>query len=39
MWLSTRATLKTQSKLGTVTSNAKLKVNPIISFMSIGYKF
>nr|WP_277398496.1 OmpW family outer membrane protein [Burkholderia sp. Ac-20353] len=39
MWLSTRATLTTQSKLGTVTSNAKLKVDPIISFVSLAYKF
>ena len=39
MWLSLRATLTTQSKLGTVTTSAKLKVNPIISFVSIGYKF
>ena len=39
MWLSVRATLTTQSKVGIVTSSAKLKVNPIISFVSVGYRF
>ncbi|SAL17389.1 membrane protein [Caballeronia udeis] len=39
MWLSTRATLTTQSKLGTVTSSPKIKLDPIISFVSIGYRF
>ena len=39
MWLSTRATLTTQSKLGTVTSSTKLKLDPVISFVSVGYKF
>ncbi|MHB9842110.1 OmpW family outer membrane protein [Paraburkholderia terrae] len=39
MWVSTRATLTTQSKLGTVTSSTKLKLNPIISFVSVAYKF
>ncbi|WP_174254613.1 OmpW family protein [Burkholderia sp. S171] len=39
MWLSTRATLTTQSKLGTVTSSTKIKLNPIISFVSVGYRF
>jgi outer membrane protein len=39
MWLSTRATLTTQSAAGTVTSVAKLKLNPITSFLSVGYKF
>jgi outer membrane protein len=39
MWLSTRATLTTQSKLGTVTSSTKIKLNPIVSFVSVGYKF
>ncbi|MGB8423662.1 OmpW/AlkL family protein [Paraburkholderia sp.] len=39
MWLSTRATLTTQSKLGTVTSSTKLKLDPIISFVSVAYKF
>jgi outer membrane protein len=39
MWLSTRATLTTQSKLGTITSSTKLKLDPIISFVSVAYKF
>ncbi|MGF6598103.1 outer membrane protein [Paraburkholderia sp. GAS448] len=39
MWLSTRATLTTQSQFGTVTSSTKLKVDPIISYVSIGYRF
>jgi outer membrane protein len=39
MWLSTRATLTTQSSLGTVTSSTKVKLNPIISFVSVGYRF
>ncbi|MFM0093413.1 outer membrane beta-barrel protein [Paraburkholderia sediminicola] len=39
MHLSTRATLTTQSKVGTVTSSTKLKLNPIISYVSIGYRF
>ncbi|MDE1182223.1 OmpW family outer membrane protein [Paraburkholderia sp.] len=40
MWLSTRATLTTHSAVaGTVTSSTKLKVNPIVSFVSVGYRF
>lgn len=40
MWLSTRATLTTHTaEAGTVTSSTKLKLNPIISFVSIGYRF
>jgi outer membrane protein len=39
MWLSTRASLSTQSKLGTITSTTKLKLDPIISFVSVAYKF
>ncbi|SIT38576.1 Outer membrane protein [Paraburkholderia ribeironis] len=39
MWLSTKATLTTQSKLGTVTSSTKLKLDPIISYVSVGYRF
>lgn len=39
VWLSTRATLTTHSSLGTVTSTTKLKINPIISFVSVGYRF
>ncbi|MGF6773647.1 outer membrane protein [Paraburkholderia sp. GAS199] len=39
MWLSTRATLTTQSKLGTVTSTTKIKLDPLVSFVSVGYRF
>jgi len=39
MWLSTRATLTTRSALGTVTSTTKLKINPVVSFVSVGYRF
>lgn len=40
MWLSTRATLTTHTaEAGTVTSTTKLKLDPIISFVSIGYRF
>ncbi|CAE6814268.1 Outer membrane protein W [Paraburkholderia aspalathi] len=39
MQLSTRATLTTKSQVGTVTSSTKLKLNPIISYVSIGYRF
>lgn len=39
MWLSTRATLTTNSSVGTVTSTTKIRLNPIISFASVGYRF
>ena len=39
MWLSTRATLTTHSSVGTVTSTSKLHVDPIVSFVSVGYRF
>jgi len=39
MLLSTHATLTTQSKVGTVTSTTKLTLNPIISYVGIGYRF
>jgi outer membrane protein len=39
MWLSTRATLTTKSSVGTVTSSTKIKLDPIVSFASIGYRF
>jgi outer membrane protein len=39
MWLTTRATLTTQSSYGTVTSSTKLKLNPIVSYVSVGYRF
>lgn len=38
-WLSTKATLTTQSPLGTVSSSTKVKVNPLITFASVGYRF
>ncbi|WP_206957758.1 OmpW/AlkL family protein [Trinickia acidisoli] len=38
-WLTTKATLTTQSSVGTVTSTTKLKVNPIVTFLSVGYRF
>ncbi|WP_018440921.1 OmpW/AlkL family protein [Trinickia symbiotica] len=39
MWLSTNATLATRSGLGTVTTTTRVKINPIVSFLSIGYRF
>ncbi|VXB41172.1 OmpW family protein [Burkholderia sp. 8Y] len=39
MWLSARARLETQSAVGTVRSESKIKLNPIVSFLSVGYKF
>jgi outer membrane protein len=39
VWLSSRATLTTHSPLGAVTSTAKLKIDPITTFVSIGYRF
>ncbi|MBK1823738.1 OmpW/AlkL family protein [Burkholderia orbicola] len=38
-WVSTRATLTTRSSVGTVTSTSKFRVNPIVTFLSIGYRF
>jgi outer membrane protein len=38
-WLTTKATLTTQSSFGTVTSTTKLKVNPIVTLLSVGYRF
>ncbi|TFE36522.1 OmpW family protein [Paraburkholderia dipogonis] len=38
-WVSTRATLTTQSSVGTVTSTSKFKVNPIVTFLGVGYRF
>lgn len=37
--LSTRATLTTQSAVGTVTSQTKLRINPIVTSVSLGYRF
>ncbi|WMY12835.1 OmpW/AlkL family protein [Paraburkholderia phenoliruptrix] len=39
MWLSTRATLTTHSSVGQVTSESKIKLNPIVTFLSVGYTF
>jgi outer membrane protein len=38
-WLSTKATLTTQSALGTFSSSTKVKINPIVTFVSVGYRF
>lgn len=38
-WVSTRATLTTRSSVGTVTSTTKFRVNPIVTFLSVGYRF
>jgi len=37
--LSTRATLTTRSSVGDVISTTKAKINPIVSFLSVGYRF
>ncbi|MCY0387126.1 outer membrane beta-barrel protein [Robbsia sp. Bb-Pol-6] len=37
--LSTRAKLTTQSALGTITSETRLHLNPIVTFVSLGYRF
>lgn len=38
-WLSTKATLTTRAPVGTVTSTTRLKINPIMTFVSLGYRF
>ncbi|CAB3755059.1 membrane protein [Burkholderia sp. MSh2] len=38
-WLSTKATITTHSPVGTVTSTTRLKINPIMTFASLGYRF
>jgi outer membrane protein len=38
-WISTRAVLTTQSAVGTVTSSSKFNVNPIVTFLGVGYRF
>jgi outer membrane protein W len=38
-WLSTKATLATRAPVGTVTSTTRLKINPIMTFVSLGYRF
>lgn len=37
--LSTRATITTKSLVGDVVSTTKSKINPIVSFLSVGYRF
>jgi outer membrane protein len=39
MWLSARATLTTNSAVGQTRSESKLKLNPIVTFLSVGYTF
>ncbi len=39
LFLSTKATLTTQSAVGTIRSETKLHVNPIVTFVSVGYTF
>ncbi|WP_321853275.1 MULTISPECIES: OmpW/AlkL family protein [Burkholderia] len=39
MWSTAKATLTTHSPMGVVTTTTKVKINPIVSFVSIGYKF
>jgi outer membrane protein len=39
VWLSTRATMTTRAPVGTVTSSTRLKLDPIVTFASLGYRF
>lgn len=39
MWLSTKTTLTTQAPVGTVTTTTKVRINPLASFLSVGYRF
>ncbi|MGU7774819.1 OmpW/AlkL family protein [Burkholderia sp. MR1-5-21] len=39
VWLSTKATLTTRAPVGTVTSTANVTINPVTSFVSVGYRF
>ncbi|RZF25423.1 OmpW family protein [Paraburkholderia sp. UYCP14C] len=39
MWLSTKATLTTRAAPGIVTTTSKVKIDPIVTFLSIGYQF
>ena len=39
MWLSARATLTTNSAVGQIKSESKLKLDPIVTFLSVGYTF
>ncbi|RQS14606.1 hypothetical protein DIE07_04805 [Burkholderia sp. Bp9002] len=37
--LSTKADLGTRSVVGTVTSSTRIKIDPITTFVSVGYRF
>jgi outer membrane protein len=39
MWLTARTTLTTQSSVGEVKTESKSRVNPLIGFFSLGYRF
>jgi outer membrane protein len=39
MWLSARATLTTNSAVGQIRSESKIKLDPIVTFLSVGYTF
>ena len=39
VWLSTKADLSTRSAVGTVTSSTRIKIDPITTFVSLGYRF
>jgi outer membrane protein len=39
MWLKARATLTTNSSVGQVKSESKIKLDPIVTFLSVGYTF
>ncbi|MPV66836.1 OmpW/AlkL family protein [Burkholderia sp. BE17] len=39
VWLSTKATLTTRSPLVTVSTTTKVKINPLVTFVSVGYRF
>ncbi|WP_244818448.1 OmpW family protein [Caballeronia sp. Lep1P3] len=39
MWLSARARIETQSAVGTVRSESKIKLDPVVTFLSVGYRF
>lgn len=39
VWLSTNATLTTHSAVGTVSTTTRVKINPLTSFISVGYRF
>ena len=39
MWLKSRGTLETKSAVGTIKSESKIKLDPVVTFLSVGYKF